>query len=107
MVKHLENGVAEHAKEYEWKTASVNVAGTDATTNIRTIAGFTTLFDTVKRAHRITVEASGAAYIRLNTATADKITLGATTPYTNDYCVADALFISTNGGAITITVKLS
>lgn len=106
MITHLENGVAEHTREYEWKSASVNVAGTDGTTDITGIAGFTALFGTVKRAHRITVESSGAAYIRLNSATADKITIGATTPYTDNYCVVDKLYISTGGSAVTVTVKL-
>lgn len=105
-VKYLQDGKAEHRKPYEWKSASVNVSGTSADTDITGISGFTTLFDTVPVAHRITVESSGTAYIRLNSATNDVITVTATTPYTDNFSVTTALYVSTNGGAVTITVKL-
>jgi len=106
MIIARENGQAWNTVPYEWKSASVNVAGTAAATNIRTITGFTTLFDTVNRVAHIIVEASGTAYIRLNSASNDVITIGATTPFSDDYIVTESLFISTNGSAITITVKL-
>jgi hypothetical protein len=105
-VKYLENGIAEHSAPYEWKSASVTVAGADAATAITASAGFTTLFATVKRAHRIRIETSGTAYFRLNSATNDIITVTATTPYEDLYCIVDKLFVSTGGAAITVTVKL-
>ena len=107
MIALREDATGWNRQLYEWKSASVNVADVTADTNLRTIAGFTTLFDTVKRAQHITVEASGAAYIRLNDDGNDIITLGATTPFTSDFVVVESLFITTGGSAITITVKLS
>lgn len=106
ITKNLENGVEEHTKEYEWKSASVTVDGTAATTDLTGISGFTTLFDTVPRAHRIRIEASATTYVRLNSSTNDKITITATTPYEDSYCVVDAIYVSTGGSASTITVKL-
>jgi hypothetical protein len=105
-IKMLENGVEEHTKEYEWKSASVTVAGSTATTDITGVVGFTTLFATVSRAHRITIETTATAYFRLNADTNDVITVTSTTPYSSDYCVVDKIFVSTGGAAVTVTVKL-
>jgi len=105
-IKLLEDAKSEHRLKYEWKSASVTVAGTAGDTDITGETGFTTLFDTVPRAHHIKVEASAAAYIRVNSATNDIITLGATTPYENHYGIIESLYVSTGAGAATITVKL-
>jgi hypothetical protein len=93
------------AEKYEWKSAAITIAGSDGDTNIKDAGGITTLFNTVPEARRIVVESSGAAYIRVNSATNDKITLGATAPFEADMTVR-SLFLSTGGAAITITVKL-
>jgi len=105
-IPHYSDGTPFDREEYEWKSASVTVAGTAATTDLTGISGFTTLFDTIPQAHKLTVESSGTAYIRLNSATNDKITVTATTPHTVTGAVVHHLFVSTNGGAVTLTVKL-
>lgn len=107
MVNLLEDARPKNRPDYEWKSGSVNIAGTDATTLITTDADFTNLFATVPRAHHITIETSGTAYFRINSATADKITVTATTPFESEDIVAEKLYCSTNGGAITVTVKLA
>lgn len=106
-IKLLEDGYAEHRENYEWKTGGVNIAGTDATTNINTDSDFTNLFTAVKRAHHVRIESSGTAYFRLNKDTNDKITVTATTPFESDYIIIEKIFCSTNAQAITITIKLS
>lgn len=95
-----------NADKYEWKSASVNVAGTDATTDITGSAGFTTLFGTLVEAGHIVIEASATTYVRLNTSSSDKITITSTTPFEADMAVRK-IFISTNGSASTVTVKLT
>lgn len=107
VIKLLEDAKAEHRKSYEWKSASVTVAGTDADTDLSGETGFTTLFDTVKRAHRITIEASATTYVRLNDDANDIITVTATTPFSSDYIIVESIYVSTGGSASTITVKLS
>lgn len=104
-----EDGQAWHTAPYEWKSASVTAAGTAAGTDLKTASGFTTLFDTVKRAHHIKIETTGATYVRLGADGVlfpDVITVTATTPYEDNYCVVDTIYVSTNGSAATITVKL-
>lgn len=101
------NGRAWNSHTYEWKSASVNVAGTDGTDDLTGESGFTTLFATVPQAHHITIEASATTYIRLNSATADKITVTSTTPFTSDFLIVEKIFISTGGSASTVTVKLA
>jgi hypothetical protein len=105
-VQHKEDGYPVNTSAYEWKSASVTVAGTSPTTDLTSITGFTTLFDTVPRAHQITIESSGAAYVRLNAVTNDVITIGSTTPYEDNFAIVDKIFVATNGGAVTLTVKL-
>jgi len=106
MVLALEDGSAKNRSAYEWKSASVTVAGTTGDTIITGISGFTTLFATVKRAHYIQISATGTSYFRLNSATNDVITVTSTTPYTNEDCVVEKLYVTTNGAAVTVTVNL-
>lgn len=107
-IKLLEDARAEHREPYEWKSAAVNIAAATATVNIRTKTGFTTLFDTLhkNRAHHIRIEASATTYVRLNADDNDIITITSTTPYEDHYGIIEAIFISTNAGASTVTVKL-
>lgn len=101
------DGKAWNSHTYEWKSGSVNVAGTDGDTALTAQAGFTTLFAAVPQAHHITIESSGTIYVRLNSATADKITITSTTPFSSDFLLVEKIFISTGGSAITVTVKLA
>jgi len=107
MIINTEDGQSWHGKNYEWVTGSVTVAGTEGATSLAAQSGFTGLFTKVKHAHHIKITASATAYIRLNSATNDKITVDATTPFTSDFLQVDSIFTSTNGAGVTITVQLS
>ncbi|OQB05357.1 MAG: hypothetical protein BWY21_02010 [Parcubacteria group bacterium ADurb.Bin216] len=91
--------------KYEWKSASVNVAGTSGNTNLKSIPGFTTLFNKVGVARKIRVESSATAYVTLNGTGNDVITVTATTPFEAEMSVS-SIGISTGGSASTVTVKL-
>jgi len=105
-IPHYSDGTPFDRETYEWKSASVTVTGVAAGTDLTGITGFTTLFDTIPQAHKITIGSSGTAYIRLNSATNDKITVTATTPYTITGAVVHHLYVSTDDKAVTLTVKL-
>lgn len=94
---------------YEWKSASVTIAGTDGDTDLSGQSGFTGLFTTLdgsKPARYVKIIASATAYIRFNSATADKITVDASNPIELvDFTVTD-IFASTGGSAVTLTVTL-
>lgn len=105
-VKHLEDGKAEHREAYEWKTGSVNVAGTAAGSALTGVASFTTLFDTVPRAHKIRVTVNtGTLYMRLNGTLSDAIQVTASTPFEEEM-VVKSIHVSTGGTAIAVTVRL-
>lgn len=107
MILNTEDGQSWHSKVYEWLTGSVTVAGTEGATSLAAQSGFTTLFGTVKQAHRVKITASATCYIRLNAATNNKITVDATTPFTSDFLQVNAIYISTNGAGVTVTVQLT
>lgn len=106
MTNYLEDGKPVNRAEEEWKSAAITVAGTDADVNIRTKTGFTTLFDTVKRAHEIKVHVTADTHIRLNSTTTDKILVTSTSPYESDKVIVEALYVSTGGASSTVTVEL-
>lgn len=91
--------------DYEWLSSSVTVAGTDATADLASQAGFSTLFKAVSTARYIKIEATATTYIRLNSTENDKITITATTPFEANLTV-NKIYISTGGSASTVTVKL-
>lgn len=107
MIINTENGQSWHSKEYEWLTGSVTVAGTDATTSLAAQSGFTTLFTKLPLAHRVKITATGTCYVRLNASTNDKITVDATTPFSSDFLQVKAIYISTNGAGVAVTVQLT
>jgi hypothetical protein len=112
----LEDGYPQHRNAYEWKSGTVNIAGATADTNIRDIGAFNNLFDTVsnnqagiansKRAHRVIITSSGTLYVRLNSATNDKITVNATTPLDLDL-ICEAIFVTSGGVGVVVTVILT
>ena len=104
-----EDGKSVHREAYEWKTATLTVAGSTPTQDIISIGGgtnFDTLFSKVKIAHQITITTSGTAYFRLNSTSNDIITVTATTPYTNNVAVVRKLYVATGGAGIVVTVKI-
>ena len=105
MVTIASNQTLGDSGSYEWKSASINIAGATATVDITNAGGITTLFNTIKRCRKIRIEASATTYIRLNSASNDIITVTATTPFEADMSV-HKIFISTGGSASTVTVKL-
>jgi hypothetical protein len=108
MTIHNEDGNNKQSPIYSWASASVTAAGTVAATNLTGVTGFTTLLsnftDEGRKPHKISVEASGAAYLKINGG--DVITLGATSPFEAEDLVINSLGISTGGDARTITVYL-
>ena len=116
MIEHNVDGKTTQSTIYSWKSASVTAAGVVAGTNITGVTGFTALFtpftDTttvsgvtrVRKPHKIKVSSDGAAYIKINGG--DVITIGATTPFEASDLIVESLYISTGGGAVTITVYL-
>lgn len=108
MIISYPNGNQEYQGIYEWKSGSVTVAGTAANTDLKTQAGFTTLFDKLKgnTAYKIRVDVSGNINIRLNDATNDSILVTPTTPYIDDFCEINRIFVSTGGVAVTLTIRL-
>lgn len=103
---YLNDGKPVNRAGYEWKSHSITVAGVLADTNLKDIAAFSTVFDTVKEAHHIVLESNGAIYICLNAITNDIITVNTTTPYEDTEAVVSRIFVSTGGNPITLTVKL-
>lgn len=106
VVMDLEDGHAKNKEAYAWKSASATITGTTGDTDISGVTGFTTLFSQVKRAHYVQISATGNTYVRLNSATNDVILVTTTTPYTNEDCVVEKIFVTTNNAAVTITVNL-
>lgn len=106
MVLHNEDGKTKQSPLYSWKSASVNAAGTAAATSLITVSGFEALFTPFgsRKPHKIKVESTAAAYIKLNGG--DVITIGATSPFEADDLIVNSIGISTNGSAATITVYL-
>ncbi len=116
MIEHNVDGKTTQSTKYSWKSASVTAEGVAAATDITTVEGFTALFtpftDTssvtgvtqVRKPTKISVSASGAAYIKINGG--DVITIGATSPFEADDLVINSIGVSTGGSAITITVYL-
>lgn len=111
-VKYLEDGKPENRKPYAWRSASVTIAAATADTDITTVTGFETMFTQLARsgktypAHYVKISTSGTAYFRLNNSTSDVITVTATTPFESSRVALSALYVTTGGGAITITVQL-
>ena len=116
MIEHNVDGKTTQSTKYSWKSASVTAAGSAAATDITGVSGFTALFTPftdstsvtgateIRKPHKIKVEASGAAYIKVNGG--DVITIGATSPFEASDLVINSLGVSTGGSAITITVYL-
>jgi len=108
MTIHNEDGNNKQSPIYSWASDSVTAAGTVAATDLTGATGFTTLLsnftDEGRKPHKIEVEASGAAYLKINGG--DVITLGATAPFEAEDLVINSLGISTGGDARTITVYL-
>ena len=113
MILKNADGNEKQSTVYSWKSASVTADGVVAATDITGVIGFTALFTpfsftstpTRKRQpHKITVSASGAAYIKVNGG--DVITIGATTPFTAEDLIVESLGVSTGGAGVTITVFL-
>lgn len=108
-IQYSENGKPREAAVYENKSASITVDdGALPATNLKTKTGFTTLFDSLpgKTAHRINIQSSGTAYIRLNSVTGDVITVTATAPFIDNETQVKDIFVSTNNVALTLTVFL-
>lgn len=103
-----ENGKSWNQAAYEWKSAAVTVAGTTPSASITGETGFTTLFDTVKRAHHIVIEATATIYVKLvaDGVAGDTITVTATTPFEDHYGITEDILVATGGSAANITVKL-
>lgn len=109
-IQAFEDANPQHRTGYTWRSASLNVLGTAATTDITGETGFGTLFDPfpAKRAHKVKLSvASGTGYFRLNSSTSDVITVTATIPYESYNVAVHKIFASTNGSAITVTVQLN
>lgn len=106
MIEHNVDGKTTQSTKYSWKSASVTAAGVAAATDITGVSGFTALFTPFdgRKPHYIKVEASAAAYIKINGG--DIITIGATTPFEADNLIVESLGVSTGGSAATITVQL-
>jgi len=106
MVLHNEDGKTMQSPLYSWKSASVTAAGTAAATDLAGVTGFTALFTPFgsRLPHKIKVESTAAAYIKINGG--DVITIGATTPFETDDLLIQSIGISTGGAAATITVYL-
>lgn len=108
MIPNREDGKAWNTAKYEWKSASVNKANSTPTDSLTGVTGFTTLFDTVKRAHHVVIEAAGTIYVKLKAdgITGDTITITATTPFEDHYGIVEDILIATGGVGVTVTVKL-
>lgn len=106
MVLHNEDGKTMQSPLYSWKSGSVTAAGTAAGTDLTTVAGFTDLFTPFDKRvpHKIKVESTAAAYIKLNGG--DVITIGATSPFEATDLIIRSIGVSTGGAAATITVYL-
>lgn len=110
------DGNPKQTTAYSWKTGTINKAGTAAGTNITTIAAFANLFapfsdstsvsgvTRVRKPTKIKVTASGAGYIKINGG--DVITLSDTVGFEAEDLVINSLYVSDNGGSITLTVYL-
>jgi len=104
-----QNGKPRESRAYAWRQASITVAdGTTPNTNLIAIAGWETLFDPLygKLAHKIIIESTGTLYVKLDNITNNTIIVTATSPYIDDYCQVNRIFVSTNNVGLTITVKL-
>lgn len=116
MPEHNIDGKTKQSTIYSWKSASVTVDGTAAASDITGISGFTALFTPfsnstsvsgateVRKPHIIKVSSTGAAYIKINGG--DVITIGATTPFEAEDLIINSLYVSTGGGAVTLSVYL-
>ena len=116
MIGHNVDGKTTQSTIYSWKTGAVNKAGVAAATNITSITAFANLFapfsdastvsgvTMVRKPHKIKVEATGAAYIKINGG--DVITIGATSPFEADDLIISSLYVSDNSGNITVSVYL-
>lgn len=106
MVLHNEDGKTKQSPLYSWKSASVTAAGTVAATDLTSVTGFTALFTPFgsRKPHKIKVESTAAAYIKLNSG--DVITIGATSPFEAEDLIVNSIGVSTGGSAATITVFL-
>lgn len=98
-------GNALNGRNYEWKSASVTNTDSNTATDLKTITGFTTLFDTVKTATYLVIRTSGDVTFRLNKNDSDVITVGTTTPLTLENIELNKIFIG-SASAVTITVML-
>jgi hypothetical protein len=107
MIANRNDGYGTTREAYEWKTGAATIAGTAGTTNLNTVAAFADLFKTVPLAHRVKILSTGTAYIRLNKATNDVITITSTAPIDFDATQVYAIFASTNNSAVTLTVQLA
>ena len=110
------DGQTKQSTAYSWKSGAINKAGTAAATNITTIAAFANLFapfsdatsvggvTRVRKPHKIKVESTGAAYIKINGG--DVITIGSTAPFEAEDLIIDSLYVSDNSGNVTMSVYL-
>lgn len=105
MITTRGNGRSFNAREYEWKSASITLTDANATTDLSTITGFTTLFTDVPIANHIEIRSSADITLRLNKATNNIITVGTTTPFTSDCMEITDIFVGT-AAAVTLTVIL-
>lgn len=81
---------------YESKEAA---SGIVSNVNIRTITGFTTMFDTVKIAYRVVIRTDAAITIRFNSATNDPITIAANTSFDCNFLEVTSIFVTAAGSA--------
>lgn len=84
------------ATVYESKEAA---SGVVSAVNIRTIAGFTTLFDTVKLAYRAIIRTDAAITIRFNAVGNDPISIAANDSLDCDFLEIESIFVTAAGSA--------
>lgn len=81
---------------YESKEAA---SGIVSAVNIRTIAGFTTLFDTVKIAYRVVIRTDAAITVRFNSVSNDPVTIAANTSFDCNFLEVSSIFVTAASSA--------
>jgi len=103
-------GNAWNTDKYSWVSNAITKTGTTPTDSITTVTAFAGVFSNLQKntANYIKISVGAdVAYITLNNADNDVITITPTTPFESEFIEVRDIFIATAATAVTVTLQLS